>query len=171
MKVHFKFLATLGLILFSNGSYSSGKYIGLNQDQVSALGGNELGSGMWGDSLALDIRIFDGKTNIFLIEFYGEYVQQPNGSKRRSSRTTDFLAVDVSKDERISDGGSFRCLDGEKSVIGAFKKSAAKEHGRFSASRAWKIDEISKKILPLASVKSVTCDWSRNGDEEFPKNL
>ncbi len=171
MKVHFKFLAIAGVILFSNISHSSGKYIGLNQDQVGALGGNELGGGMWGESLALDIRFLDGKTNIFLIEFYGDFAQLSNGSKRRSSRTTDFLAIDLGKDERISDGSSFRCLDGEKSVIGAFKKSAAKEKGRFPASRAWKIDQTSKKILPLASLKSVTCDWFRNGDEEFPKNL
>lgn len=171
MRGYLKTLAMLWAALFSSFSFSSGKYIGLTQDQVAALGGKPLSSGMWGENLAVDTRFREGKTNIFLIEFYGEFQQQSNAIKRRSTRTVDFLAVSLTADERISDGSSFRCLDGETSVIGVFKKRVAQEKGRFPAIRAWKIDQTSKKILPVTDLRSVTCDWYRNGEEEFPKNL
>ena len=171
MKIHFQVLFVIGLLFFSGRSFSLERYIGFSQEQVSNLGGDVLGGGMWGNNFALDMRLINGKVHIFLIEFYGSDKKQPNGAKRKASRATDFLVVKLEKGERISDGASFRCHDGETSVIGIFLKKWAKEKERFPASRAWKINQLSKKIVPLTTVRSVSCDWFRNGDEDFPKNF
>lgn len=145
-------------------------YVGLTQSQVSAFG-EELGGGMWGGSLdyAIDIRRLKDKIHIFLIEFYGEFKLVDGGKKRRSTRTVDHIEFVLGADEKVSDSISFRCLDGQTSVVGVFKKKQAKAEGRFPAVRAWKI--VDKKIASVTKLDSVSCDWFRNGDGDFPREL
>lgn len=162
----FVFTMVLVKTLFS---VASNGYLGLNQDQVSKIG-KEVSGGVWAKDLIVDIReIKAGSVELFLIEAYGNYKTLADGIKRRDTRVVDSINIAIDKDEKIADGGSFRCREHEISVIGIFKKRLAKEKGTFSATRAWKVDTSSKRFVALHDNKSVVCDWFRNGDETFPK--
>ena len=142
-------------------------YIGWTQDQVKKLG-TSIGGGMWEKDLAIDIRHTDKQDTLFLIEFTGEYKKQPEGGERKDSKVVDYVNVSIKKDQQISDGASFRCLENQTSVIGVFNKKDAKEKSRFPAQAAWKIDLTAKKLVEISDLKTVSCDWYRNGDEKFP---
>lgn len=60
MRFLFSTLIFIRLIFFSCYGFSADKYIGLNQEQVSNLGGQILGGGMWGENLAVDQRLLSG---------------------------------------------------------------------------------------------------------------
>lgn len=165
------FCLVASLIAVSLPAFSIEKYIGLTQEDLKSFGGENVVSGMWGNDFAVNMRTLNGERMVFLIEFSEKYEQQKDGKKRRPARTVDFLRIKLKSDEHLSDGASFRCREKETSVIGVFKKKLAKEEGYFSATHAWKIDENSKKFVPLSTTSDVVCDWFQNGDEEFPKNL
>lgn len=79
------------------------------------------------------------------------------------------IDLNLKGQELLSNHNGFDCVDASGDRIYAVvSPSSAKEKGKFNPVRAWAIDQQNVVLNPIKDLRTVSCEWSPEGDNKFP---
>ena len=117
---------------------------------------------MHGKKTAVEYRALNGSHSLVVkkrIEMRG------NHAEFKQEQVVD---LKLNEDEFVSSRYNFYCFTKDKiRSYGVISKKSAKQRTGVMPKMAWRVDDISSKLIPV-DPKSVSCSWVRGGDEEFP---
>lgn len=92
-----------------------------------------------------------------------------DNNKNPILKERQIIDLKMKEGEVLSGANGFRCHNSnDKYVYGIISKAEAKEKSKFHPSRGWVVNESEFKLEPISDVKTVSCEWHRQGDEPFP---
>lgn len=124
-----------------------------------------VGGSLHGDRMIVQYSVLNSGRHILGVS---EKVHTPG--QRAREKTVQSVDLNIKNGETLAPYNGFKCRTQKNEFVYGIIAENASQKIDIHPLRAWVVDEINLKLLPVKNIATINCEWAPNGDDGKTEN-